>query len=74
MANKMAWNPSPEVAIARDFGTKFNYDKVYIIGLNERKAGFGVISYGKTKEKCKEASKAADRIYEQIINGTIIIE
>lgn len=69
----MSWNPSPEVAIAREFGNKFNYDKVYIIGLNERSGKVELISYGVNKVKCSEASKSADKILNQILGGTIIL-
>ena len=69
----MAWNPSPEVAVARDFGKKFNYDKVYIIGVNESSGKFEIISYGETKQKCGEARICADQIYEMIRSGEIRI-
>jgi len=67
----MAWNPSPKVAIARHFGKKFNYDKVYIIGVNESKGTFEMISYGETKQKCDEAKICANQIYEMIRDGQI---
>lgn len=67
----MAWNPSPEVAVAREFGKKFNYDKVYIIGVNESKGQFEIVSYGETKQKCGEARICADVIHEQIQQGIV---
>lgn len=67
----MAWNPSPAVAAARDFGKKFNYDKVIIIGVNEPEGKFQVVSYGETKKKCGETRITADNIYEQIRNGEV---
>lgn len=67
----MAWNPSPEVAVARDFGKKFNFDKVIIIGVNELKGSFQVVSYGETKLKCGETKITADNIYEMIRTGKI---
>ncbi len=67
----MAWNPSPEVAVARDFGKKFNYDKVYIIGVNELKGTFEIVSYGGTKQKCGESKVCSNQIYEMIRDGLI---
>lgn len=67
----MAWNPSPEVAVARDFGKKFNYNKVYIIAVNEASGKFEVVSYGETKQECDEAKKCADRIFDEIQRGSI---
>ena len=67
----MAWNPSPEVAVARDFGKKYNYSKVYIIGVNEDTGQFITVSYGQTKQKCNEAKICADAINEQIAQGKI---
>jgi len=69
----MAWNPSPKVAAARDFGKKFNYDKVYIIAANETEGSFEITSYGETKKKCGEAKICANQIYEMIRDGSIKI-
>lgn len=67
----MAWNPSPKVAAAREFGIRFRYDKVIIIGVNESDGKFEVVSYGETKQKCGEARITADQIYELIRNGEV---
>lgn len=67
----MAWNPSPKVATAREFGIRFKYDKVIIIGVNESDGKFEVVSYGETKRKCAEAEITAGHIYELIKNGEI---
>lgn len=69
----MAWNPSPKVAAARDFGKKFNYNKVYIIGVDEDAGKFEIVSYGATKRECAEAKKCADDICDKIIDGTISV-
>lgn len=68
----MAWNPSPEVAHARDFGKKFNYDRVIIIGVNDTTQKLEVVSYGSTKKKCDEVKQTADEVYNQILNGDIV--
>jgi len=67
----MAWNPSPQVAAARDFGKRFGKNKVIIIGIDEKAGTFETISYGQTKAKCYAAEKSADDIVRLIENGTI---
>lgn len=67
----MAWNPSPKVAVARDYGKKFDRDKVIIIAVNEASGQFEVISYGETNHKCGEVRITADNIYEMVRNGEI---
>ena len=67
----MAWNPEPEVAHARDYGKKFNYDRVIIIAVNDETEKFEVVSYGKTKQKCAEVEKTADQICNHVLNGRI---
>ena len=47
----MAWNPSPEVAAARDFGKKFGADRVVII-YTKPGGQCGMASYGATKAIC----------------------
>ena len=69
----MSWNPSPEVGAARDFGKKFGYNKVFIIGVNELTGKFEIVSYGENKQQCSEAKKCADRIFDDIIKGNIKI-
>lgn len=69
----MAWNPSPEVAIARDYGKKFNKTKVIILSIDERQETFEVVSYGETKQKCAEAKKIADSLYSLICKRVLEI-
>lgn len=70
----MTWNPSKEVAAARDFSNKFNFNKVFIIGVNETTGQFMTVSYGKNKKQCAEATKTIDKIYDQILDGTISLD
>ena len=59
----MAWNPSPEVAAARDFGKKFGADRVVI--LYTTPAGqLGLASYGRTKAMCADAKAWGEKLYE----------
>ena len=57
----MAFNPSKEVAAARDFAKKFNKRQVVIIYVDDEK--FGYSSYGATKAECNKARKLADELY-----------
>ena len=58
----MPWNPSPEVAVARDFGNKFGADRVVVVYTTpEGKMGYA--SYGKTTALCAETKKLADAIF-----------
>ena len=62
----MAWNPSPEVAAARDFGKKFDKKMVVIFHVNG-KGEIGYASYGETKELCGAARQLADRIFDFVV-------
>ena len=61
----MAWNPSPEVAAARDFATKFGADRVVIL-YTTASGQIGYDSYGKTKALCKEAAVLGDIAYQAV--------
>lgn len=68
----MVWNPEPEVAVARDYGRKFGCNKVIIIGINDEKDRFEIISYGKTKAECNYLKNiTSDQIEKLIIDGRI---
>ena len=61
----MAWNPSPQVAVARDFGVKFGANRVIIFYVTpDNRVGYA--SYGKTKHLCDEAKIVADRCFDAI--------
>ena len=56
----MAWNPSPQVAVARDFGKTFKKDIVIVFSVDpEGRCGYA--SYGKTPVLCDLAGQLADR-------------
>jgi hypothetical protein len=59
----MAWNPCPEVAAARDFGTRFKANRVVITYITED-GKIGYASYGKTKELCAETKRLADALHK----------
>ena len=58
----MAFNPSPQVAAARDYAEKFKFDQVIIIGIVGDAIGYA--SYGKTPALCGKAKQFADRIFK----------
>jgi len=72
----MAWNPKPEVAVARDAAQR--YEQIHKAGVKQTIVlylldddRFGVASYGKTKAECAIAGKRADRIFELVRDGKV---
>jgi hypothetical protein len=47
----MAWNPSPEVAAARDIGNRFGFEQVIVVMLDD-KGRMMTVTYGKTRVLC----------------------
>jgi hypothetical protein len=62
----MAWNPSPEVALARDVAAKLDVDQVMIVTINYAKEQMGLVTYGKTKLLCADAKRLGDAAYEAV--------
>lgn len=62
----MAWNPSPEVALARDLAPKLNADEVIILHLNFSKDQLGIVTYGKTLPMCAHAKTIGDAAYRAV--------
>ena len=60
----MAWNPEPEVAVARDYGKRFGFDMVLIIGISNGK--LGCATFGKTKVECRAASLLGKEAMEAV--------
>lgn len=59
----MAWNPSPEVALARDAAKKLGANRVVILFTTaEDKIGYA--SYGETRALCDETKKLAEKVYQ----------
>jgi len=61
----MAWNPSPQVAAARDFGVKFHKEVVIVLHVGAD-GTVGYASYGRTRALCAKARELADEIIERI--------
>ncbi len=60
----MAWNPTPEVAVARDAAGKFGADRcVVLYTLPDGRIGYA--SYGSTKPLCDETKRLADKLYDR---------
>lgn len=60
----MAWNPSPEVAVARDAAKALGADRV-VITYTTPAGQIGYASFGQTKELCAETKRLADKLYER---------
>jgi hypothetical protein len=61
----MAWSPEPKVAAARDFGKKFDADRVIIFYVQPN-GRYGYASYGETKRLCDEAYRVAERLHDAV--------
>lgn len=64
----MAWNPSPKVAAARDFGKEFGKDMVIILSVDQE-GRLEYASYGKDKFLCNRARMLADKAFSAIMKG-----
>jgi hypothetical protein len=63
----MAWNPSPEVAVARDAAQKLgNADQIVIIAINNLSGQMMAVTYGETKELCAEAKRFGEKAYAAV--------
>lgn len=62
----MAWNPSPQVAAARDIGRRFKRPQVIIIMLDQEIGEIELATYGETRELCREAGKLGDVAYDAV--------
>jgi len=66
----MAWNPSPEVQVARDVAIKIGsisntkVRQVVIIYITESDQ-LGTISYGKDVRECADAKKLSNKLHER---------
>lgn len=60
----MAWNPAPEVAVARDAANKLKASTAIIV-FTTLDGKLGMASYGKTKALCAEAGKCGEMLFTQ---------
>ena len=59
----MPWNPSPQVAIARDAAEKLGADRVVIV-FTKPDGTFGYASFGRTRDLCANAKRLGDTLYD----------
>ncbi len=68
----MAWNPSPEVAVARDAAVEMGHIvkspvvQIVVLFVTEN-AKMGYASYGRDRLACGEARKLGDRLYKEAL-------
>ena len=63
----MAWNPTPEVAVARDAARRLKAKQAVIVYIRADGA-FGMASYGETKALCEQAGKLGDHLFETTLS------
>ena len=59
----MAWNPSPEVAVARDAAKRLKADRCVVL-YTTAEGKIGYASYGETKSLCAESRRLGDLLYK----------
>lgn len=68
----MAWNPSPEVQVARDAASrlgslaKSDVRQVVVVYITAD-GRLGTVTYGATKELCAETKRLGDAVYQRIM-------
>lgn len=60
----MAWNPSPEVAVARDSARRLGNARQAIVLWITDDEQIGMASYGRTKALCAEAGRLGRDVFE----------
>lgn len=63
----MAWNPSPEVAVARDAANKLGDASMCIVLWVTPDEKVGMASYGKTRALCDAARIIADEVWNAVV-------
>ena len=63
----MAWNPSPEVAVARDAAKALKDAPMCIVFWVTNDGQIGMASYGKTMALCAEAKKLGESAWKSLM-------
>lgn len=63
----MAWNPSPEVAVARDAAKKLGDVPVCIVLYVTNDDKLGMASFGKDRQLCNFAGKLGDAAFDAVM-------
>ena len=61
----MAWNPCPEVAVARDADKRLGDVPRCIVLYTTDDGKVGMASYGKTRALCAETGKMGDKLWTE---------
>jgi hypothetical protein len=67
----MAWNPSPEVAVAREAAKKLDAPQCIVLWINRDGTRLGMASYGETKALCAEAGKIGTAAHKAAMQAEI---
>ena len=65
----MAWNPSPEVAVARDAAKALGVDQIVLVTVNYAKNELGTITYGANKKLCQHAAQLGKAAYRAVFKA-----
>jgi len=65
------WNPSPEIAAAREYDKKFDRPVVVVFSLEKCGNRFSVTTYGRSKALCTLAAEFGDQIAQAVKDGVI---
>jgi hypothetical protein len=60
----MPFNPSPEVAVAREAASKLKAKAAIVIYVSEDGEKIGMASYGQDAKTCRAAAELGDWLYE----------
>ncbi len=60
----MAFNPGPEVAVARDAAEKLKADGVVILFIRSKAGHMGFASYGETKARCDCLGRLGEHLFD----------
>ena len=64
----MAWNPTPEVAVARDAAKRLgDASMCVVLWIDETGEHIGCASYGKTRVLCEHAKGIANAAYDAVM-------
>lgn len=70
----MAWNDEPTVRDLDKYGRKHGFKRIVLVGLNQEKGVFEVVTWGKNKKRCDNARKIGEEIYQKIKSGEILVD
>lgn len=70
----MAFNPSPEVAAARDIAKRFKAKQVIVLMISDNgdDEHLQYASYGETKALCDDAKKIADAAFDAVMDYMVL--